>query len=48
MIVVVDYAHTPDALARVLDSVKSVAGRRAKIKPTPGSNDWALAISVDG
>jgi UDP-N-acetylmuramoyl-L-alanyl-D-glutamate--2,6-diaminopimelate ligase len=28
VIVAVDYAHTPDALARVLESVKSVAGRR--------------------
>jgi UDP-N-acetylmuramoyl-L-alanyl-D-glutamate--2,6-diaminopimelate ligase len=28
VIVAVDYAHTPDALARVLESVKNVAGRR--------------------
>ncbi|HEY2517244.1 MAG TPA: UDP-N-acetylmuramoyl-L-alanyl-D-glutamate--2,6-diaminopimelate ligase [Polyangiaceae bacterium] len=28
VIVAIDYAHTPDALARVLDSVRGVAGRR--------------------
>ena len=41
VIVLVDYAHTPDALARVLDSVRTVRGA-----PRSGASSGAAAIAT--